>query len=100
MVGRMGLPIFVAPRTISISDLTRFMGGYHDGWSAGGHAGRGDVGRNMAHYVAETTRAARGEPEASTMHFYRTIGEALRKRDGACFQTTYARRVKANRPSD
>ncbi len=100
MVGRMGLPIFVAPRTISISDLTRFMGGYHDGWSAGGHAGRGDVGLNMPLYVAETTRAAREEPEASTMHFYRTIGEALRKRDGAGFPTTEARAVKADRLSD
>src|SRR5881628_3236409 len=28
MVGRMGLPIFVAPRTISISDLKRFIVGY------------------------------------------------------------------------
>src|SRR5437867_2679873 len=67
LVGRMGLPIFVAPRTISISDLKRFMGGYHDGWSTAGHAGRGDVGLNMPLYVAETARAAREEPEASTM---------------------------------
>src|SRR5439155_343828 len=48
----------------------------------------------------ETARAAREEPEASTMHFYRTIGEALRKRDGAGFQTTEARAVKAERLSD
>src|SRR5262245_4465589 len=36
LVGRMGLPIFVAPRTISIADLTRFMVGYHEGRSAAG----------------------------------------------------------------
>jgi len=100
MVARMGLPIFVAPRTISISDLTRFMSGYHSGWSAAGHAGRGDVGLNMPLYVADTARAARDEPEGSTMHFYRTISEALRKRDGAGFQTTEARAVKADRLSD
>jgi len=100
MVGRMGLPIFVAPRTISISDLKRFMGGYHDGWSTAGHAGRGDVGLNMPLYVAETARAAREEPEASTMQFFRAISEALRKRDGAGFQTTEAREVKADRLSD
>lgn len=31
------------------------------------------------------------------MHFFRTISEALRKRDGAGFQTTEARAVKADR---
>jgi hypothetical protein len=34
----MGLPIFVA-RTISILDLKRFIGGYHDGWAAAGLPG-------------------------------------------------------------
>jgi alkanesulfonate monooxygenase SsuD/methylene tetrahydromethanopterin reductase-like flavin-dependent oxidoreductase (luciferase family) len=28
-------------------------------------------------YVAETARRAREEPEASTMHFFRMVGEAL-----------------------
>ncbi len=79
LVGRMGLPIFVAPRTISISELKGFIGGYDRGWAAAGHAGRGDVALSMPVYVAPTERQAREEAEASTMHFFRTISEALKK---------------------
>jgi alkanesulfonate monooxygenase SsuD/methylene tetrahydromethanopterin reductase-like flavin-dependent oxidoreductase (luciferase family) len=78
LVGRMGLPLFVAPRTISISDLTRFIAGYHAGWAAAGHDGRGDIALSMPVYVAETDRQARDEARASTMHFFRTISQALR----------------------
>jgi len=79
LVGRMGLPIFVAPRTISISELKGFIGGYDRGWAAAGHAGRGDIALSMPVYVAATERQAREEAEASTMHFFRTISEALKK---------------------
>ena len=77
MVGRMGYPIFIAVRTTSIADLTRFIGGYHEAWKAAGHPGRGPVGLIVPVYVADTARRAREEPEASTMHFFRTIGQAL-----------------------
>jgi len=100
LVGRMGLPIFVAPRTISIADLTRFMVGYHEGRSAAGRSGPADVGLNLPVYVSDTERAAREEPEASIMHFYRSIGEALRQRDGAGQLTAEARAVRANRLSE
>lgn len=79
LVGRMGLPIFIAVRTTSISDLKRFIGGYHEGWRAAGHPGRGEVSLIVPVYVAETGRRARDEPEASTMHFFRSIAEALGK---------------------
>jgi len=78
LVGQMGLPLFVAPRTISILDLKRFVGGYHDGWTAAGHRGRGDIALSMPVYVAETDRRAREEAETSTMHFFRAISAALR----------------------
>ena len=77
MVGRMGLPIFIAVRTTSISDLKRFIGGYHDGWREAGHPGLGPVALIVPVYVADTARRAREEPEASTMHFFRTIAEQL-----------------------
>jgi len=77
MVGRMGHPLFVAVRSTTISDLKRFMGGYHEGWRGAGHPGRGDVALLVPVYVAETARAAREEPEASTMHFIRSIARAL-----------------------
>jgi alkanesulfonate monooxygenase SsuD/methylene tetrahydromethanopterin reductase-like flavin-dependent oxidoreductase (luciferase family) len=83
LVGRMGYPVFVAPRSISISDLRRFIVGYHEGRAAAGHPGRGDIALSMPVYVAETARRARDEPEASTMHFYRAISEALKQTGGA-----------------
>src|SRR2546426_920073 len=43
MVGRMGLPIFIAVRTTSIADLGRNIGGYHEAWRDAGHPGRGHV---------------------------------------------------------
>jgi alkanesulfonate monooxygenase SsuD/methylene tetrahydromethanopterin reductase-like flavin-dependent oxidoreductase (luciferase family) len=79
MVGRMGLPIFIAVRTTSISDLKRFIGGYHEGWREAGHPGRGEVALIVPVYVADTERRAHEEAEASTMHFFRTIALALGK---------------------
>jgi alkanesulfonate monooxygenase SsuD/methylene tetrahydromethanopterin reductase-like flavin-dependent oxidoreductase (luciferase family) len=76
-VGRLGLPIFLAVRTSSISELKRFIGGYHAGWREAGHPGRGEVGVIVPVYVADTERLAREATEASAMHFYRSVGEAI-----------------------
>jgi len=76
-VGRRGLPIFLAVRTSSISELKRFIGAYHAGWREAGHPGRGEVGVIVPVYVADTARGAREDTEASTMHFYRSVGTAL-----------------------
>jgi alkanesulfonate monooxygenase SsuD/methylene tetrahydromethanopterin reductase-like flavin-dependent oxidoreductase (luciferase family) len=97
LVGRLGFPMFVAPRTISISELKGFVGGYHEGWAAAGHAGAGEISLNMPIYVADTSRRARDEAEASTMAFYRTIAQALQGSDGAASQTTEAREGRAHR---
>ena len=97
MVGRMGTPIFVAVRTTPIADLTRFLVGYHEGWQAAGHPGRGDIALIVPVYVAETARQAREEPEASTMHFFRAISRALQQADGASAQTAEARAARARR---
>jgi alkanesulfonate monooxygenase SsuD/methylene tetrahydromethanopterin reductase-like flavin-dependent oxidoreductase (luciferase family) len=95
MVGRMGYPIFLAVRTSPISELTAWVGAYHAAWKAAGHPGRGEVGVIVPVYVAETARAAREEPEASAMHFYRSIGEALTKS-----RTTTMRAEAGNRLVD
>jgi len=76
-VGRRGLPIFLAVRTSSISELKRYVGAYNAAWHEAGHAGRGEVGVILPVYVADTERRAREETEASAMHFYRSVGEAL-----------------------
>ena len=67
MVGRMGAPVFVAVRTVSLTDLKRHLPSYQEAWTAAGHPGRGDVGVSIPLYVAETARQAREEAEASTM---------------------------------
>jgi alkanesulfonate monooxygenase SsuD/methylene tetrahydromethanopterin reductase-like flavin-dependent oxidoreductase (luciferase family) len=97
MVGRMGAPVFVAVRTVSLTDLKRHLPSYQEAWTASGHPGRGDVGVSVPLYVAETARQAREEPEASTMHFFRSISKALKKSDGATAQTAEAREMRANR---
>jgi alkanesulfonate monooxygenase SsuD/methylene tetrahydromethanopterin reductase-like flavin-dependent oxidoreductase (luciferase family) len=77
IVGRMGMPIFIAVRTTPISDLKRFIGGYHEGWREAGHPGRGQVSLIVPVYMTEDGERAREEAEASTMHFFRSIAEAL-----------------------
>ncbi len=77
MVGRLGYPLFVAVRTSPISNLRRFLGGYHEAWRVAGHGGRGHVALLVPVYVAETARQAREAPEASTLHWFRSIAEAL-----------------------
>jgi alkanesulfonate monooxygenase SsuD/methylene tetrahydromethanopterin reductase-like flavin-dependent oxidoreductase (luciferase family) len=79
LMGRLGHRLFVAVRTSSISDLKRFIGGYHEAWREAGHPGRGEVALLVPVYVSETARQARDEPEASTMHWFRAIAEALRR---------------------
>jgi len=96
MVGRMGLPIFVAPRTTAISDLKRFMSGYHAGLAEARHAGAADVSISMPVYVAETDQQAREEAETSTMHFYRMIARALGASDAKAW-TNEAREGRAKR---
>jgi len=76
-VGRRGRPIFLAVRTSSISELKRFVVSYHAGWREAGHPGPGEVDVIVPVYVSDTERRAREETEVSTMHFYRSIGEAL-----------------------
>ena len=97
MVGRMGAPVFVAVRTVSLTDLKRHLPSYQEAWTDAGHPGRGNVGVSVPLYVAETASQAREEAEASTMGFFRSISSALRKSDGAAAQTAEARAARANR---
>jgi alkanesulfonate monooxygenase SsuD/methylene tetrahydromethanopterin reductase-like flavin-dependent oxidoreductase (luciferase family) len=96
LVGRMGFGLFVAPRTVAVSDLKRFIGGYHAGRAEAGLTGPGDISVSMPVYVADTDRQARDEVEDSTIHFYRSIGRALAKSDAAAW-TNEAREGRAER---
>ncbi len=95
-VGRMGYPLFVTPRTTPMLDVKRFISGYYDSWKEAGHPGRGNVAIIMPVYVAETARRAREEPEASTMHFFRSISQALQQ-SGAAMPMDARREARARR---
>ena len=94
IMGRLGHRLFVAVRTNGISDLKRFLGGYHEAWREAGHPGRGEVALLVPVYVAETARQAREEPQASTMHWFRAIAEAL-SRSSTQHGRTQAERLAA-----
>jgi alkanesulfonate monooxygenase SsuD/methylene tetrahydromethanopterin reductase-like flavin-dependent oxidoreductase (luciferase family) len=79
MMGRLGYPLFVAVRTNTISLLREYLTAYRDAWRAAGHPGRGEVALLIPVYVAETARRARDEAEASTMHWFRAVAEALKR---------------------
>jgi alkanesulfonate monooxygenase SsuD/methylene tetrahydromethanopterin reductase-like flavin-dependent oxidoreductase (luciferase family) len=79
LVGRMGLPIFLAIRTTPIAHLEKCIGSYRQAWKAAGHPGEGEVALIVPVYVAESAQAARDEPEASMMYFLRSIGDMLAK---------------------
>jgi alkanesulfonate monooxygenase SsuD/methylene tetrahydromethanopterin reductase-like flavin-dependent oxidoreductase (luciferase family) len=79
LVGRMGLPIFLAIRTTPIAHLQRCIGSYQEAWKAAGHGDHGEVALIVPVYVAETAKAAREEPEASMMYFLHSIGDMLAK---------------------
>lgn len=91
LMGRLGHRLFVAVRTNSISDLKRFIGGYREAWREAGHPGQGEVALLVPVYVAAAARQARDEPEASTMHWFRSIAEALKR------STTPQARAQAER---
>src|SRR5256712_4811759 len=67
LAGRQGLPLFVDPRTISISDLKRLIGGYHEGWTSARRTGRGDSSLTMPAYGSATERQARRDPGSTTI---------------------------------
>jgi alkanesulfonate monooxygenase SsuD/methylene tetrahydromethanopterin reductase-like flavin-dependent oxidoreductase (luciferase family) len=77
-VGGMGLPIFVGLRGMSIPELAEHLKGYRRAWREGGHAGNGDVCLRIPVYAAPTEKAAREEPEETTIYYFRRQAELTR----------------------
>src|SRR6516162_4495637 len=76
-IGAMGLPIFVAVRLGTFEELGPSIAAYREAYQSADHAGQGEVYLRVPIYVAETEASARADPEASIMHFYRTLGLQL-----------------------
>ncbi|HLZ71475.1 MAG TPA: LLM class flavin-dependent oxidoreductase [Dehalococcoidia bacterium] len=76
-IGAQGLPIFVAVRLGTLTELAPNIAAYRAAWREAGHPGSGEVYLRVPVYVAETEARAQAEPEASIMSFYRTLGARL-----------------------
>jgi alkanesulfonate monooxygenase SsuD/methylene tetrahydromethanopterin reductase-like flavin-dependent oxidoreductase (luciferase family) len=69
-VGRMGLPIFVGLRGMSIPELASHLQAYRAAWREAGHAGEGDVCLRIPMYAAPTERAAIEEPRDTIRYYF------------------------------
>ncbi|MBV9356601.1 MAG: LLM class flavin-dependent oxidoreductase [Chloroflexi bacterium] len=76
-IGTLGYPIFAAVRLGTLSELAPNIAAYRAAYAAAGHPGRGEVFLRVPVYLAPTSAAARAEPEASIMAFYRGLGQQL-----------------------
>ncbi len=79
VIGAQGYPILIAVRQGRIEELAPHIAAYRQAWAQNGHAGRGRIYLRIPVYVGETSQAARAEPEASIMPFYRELGAQIAK---------------------
>ena len=69
-VARMGLPIFVGLRGMSIPELAGHLKTYRAAWREAGHAGDGDVCLRIPVYAAPTEKAATEEPRDTILYYF------------------------------
>jgi len=69
-VAKMGLPIFVGLRGMSIPELAGHLRIYRDAWRAAGHPGDGDACLRIPLYGAPTSSAAMEEPKETITYYF------------------------------
>ena len=79
VIGAEGYPILIAVRQGRIEELAPHIAAYRDAYKKNGHPGKGRIYLRIPVYVGETPQAARREPEASIMPFYRELGAQIAK---------------------
>jgi len=77
-VGRMGLPIFVGLRGMSIPELAEHLRVYRAAWREAGHPGDGDACLRIPVYAAPTETAAVEEPQATITYYFRRQADLTR----------------------
>jgi alkanesulfonate monooxygenase SsuD/methylene tetrahydromethanopterin reductase-like flavin-dependent oxidoreductase (luciferase family) len=82
-VARMGLPIFVGLRGMSIPELAGHLRVYRAAWREAGHAGDGDACLRIPVYAATTEKAAVEEPEETITYYFRRQADLTRARQQA-----------------
>ena len=78
-IGAQAYPILIAVRQGKIEELAPHIAAYRQAWKDNGHEGEGRVYLRIPVYVGENAEAARREPEASIMPFYRELGAQIAK---------------------
>ena len=77
-VGRMGLPIFVGLRGMSVPELSVHVKRYREAWREAGHPGNGDVCLRIPVYAAPTEKAALEEPEETITYYFQRQADLTR----------------------
>jgi alkanesulfonate monooxygenase SsuD/methylene tetrahydromethanopterin reductase-like flavin-dependent oxidoreductase (luciferase family) len=78
-VAKMGLPIFVGLRGMSIPELAGHLKIYRDAWREAGHPGDGDVCLRIPLYAAPTAEAAREEPHETITYYFQRQADLTRQ---------------------
>jgi alkanesulfonate monooxygenase SsuD/methylene tetrahydromethanopterin reductase-like flavin-dependent oxidoreductase (luciferase family) len=82
IAGRNGRHLFVGVRRNSIAGVKQSIEVYRQAWQDAGHPGQGDVTLRMPVYVGDTRAQAVADAEASTMAYYRRLGQNLARSVG------------------
>jgi alkanesulfonate monooxygenase SsuD/methylene tetrahydromethanopterin reductase-like flavin-dependent oxidoreductase (luciferase family) len=77
-VARMGLPIFVGLRGMSIPELAEHLRVYRAAWRDAGHPGDGDACLRIPVYAAPTEKAAVEEPHDTITYYFRRQADLTR----------------------
>jgi alkanesulfonate monooxygenase SsuD/methylene tetrahydromethanopterin reductase-like flavin-dependent oxidoreductase (luciferase family) len=77
-VAKLGLPIFVGLRGMSIPELSGHLETYRAAWRAAGHPGEGDVCLRIPVYAAPTETAAIEEPRETALFYFKRQAELTR----------------------
>jgi alkanesulfonate monooxygenase SsuD/methylene tetrahydromethanopterin reductase-like flavin-dependent oxidoreductase (luciferase family) len=78
-VARLGLPIFVGLRGMSIPELSGHLRTYREAWREAGHPGDGDVCLRIPVYAAPTEEAAREEPHETITYYFQRQADLTRQ---------------------
>ncbi|HYB69826.1 MAG TPA: LLM class flavin-dependent oxidoreductase [Candidatus Bathyarchaeia archaeon] len=77
-VARLGLPIFVGLRGMSIPELAGHLRVYRATWQEAGHPGNGDVCLRIPLYAAPTEKAALEEPRETIVYYFQRQADLTR----------------------
>jgi alkanesulfonate monooxygenase SsuD/methylene tetrahydromethanopterin reductase-like flavin-dependent oxidoreductase (luciferase family) len=94
MMGRLGMPIFVGLRGMTVPEVGRALQEYRTAWHEAGYPGEGDVMVRVPVYVAETEEKALTEPQESTMQSYSRLRGAYLRSAGQAGTTASEERAE------